>query len=124
MKIVALYDEKCILCQETKKWCKRLDWFRRIQWLSLQEYEKEKHDYTFSSRELRKELHLILHTGEIYKGFFAVRKMMIQFPATFIFGVACYIPLMKKPGSAMYKWIAKNRYRWMRKKCSDGSCSL
>ncbi|WML47245.1 DUF393 domain-containing protein [Neobacillus sp. PS3-34] len=124
MKMVTLYDENCSLCQETKRWFQKLDWLQRVKWTSLQEYEKGNYHQSFNKVELRKELHLILPSGRLLKGFFAVRKLLIHFPVTFIIGLILYIPLMPVIGVPIYKWIAKNRYRFFRKNCDNGSCSL
>lgn len=126
MKMIALYDNSCSLCKETKKWLEKLDILKRIEWVSLQEYEKQNHStsFSFSKEDLRKELHIIDQKGKVYKGFFAVRKLLVTSPLTIIIGVLLYIPFASFIGVPIYEWIAKNRHRFLRKNCSDGSCSL
>ncbi|NHM33127.1 thiol-disulfide oxidoreductase DCC family protein [Neobacillus terrae] len=124
MKMIPLYDAKCSLCQETKKWFEKLDWLNKVQWTSLQEYENPGGEKQFKSADLRKEMHLLLPSGRVLKGFYAVRKLMIHFPLTFLPGMILYFPFMDRIGVPAYRWTAKNRYRFLRKNCKDGSCSI
>ncbi|TKC15892.1 DUF393 domain-containing protein [Robertmurraya kyonggiensis] len=120
MKIIALYDGKCSLCQRTKRTFQKLDWNQKMEWLSLQEYEGSQ----FSAVDLRRELHIILPNGHILKGFDAVRKLLLKSPPTLIVGLFLYIPLIPLIGHPIYRWIAKNRYKFGAKTCTDGSCSI
>ena len=101
-----------------------LDWFKRVDWISLQEYEKKPTCYSFSRKELRKELHLITSNGKVLKGFYAIRKMMLHCPLLVMPGVICYIPFVDLVGNRVYRWVAKHRHLFFRKLCDDGKCSL
>lgn len=124
MKINALYDEKCILCQEMKKKLQKLDVFQKIKWVSLQEYEQQSHAKSFHATDLRKELHILLPNGRVLKGFYAVRKLLLLSPFTFLLGLLLYFPFVPVVGRPVYSWVAKNRHLFMKKKCDDGSCSF
>lgn len=124
MKLIALYDGNCVLCNKSKAQSQKLDWLGRVQWISLQEYEKEGRTPAFRAIDLRRELHLIDGEGRIYKGFFAVRKLLLQFPATFLPALSLYLPFAAKAGVPVYKWVARNRFKWMGEMCESGSCSI
>lgn len=124
MTIIALYDGTCSLCKETKRISEKLDWLNRVKWVSLQEYEKSPNPISFTKQELRKELHIIHPGGGVKKGYYAVRILMLQFPATFLASILLYLPFTDIIGNPIYRWIAKNRHKFLRKKCNDGSCSL
>lgn len=68
MKTIALYDGTCSLCKETKKIFKKLDWLNKVEWISLQEYEKIPNSLSFSKIDLRRELHIITPSGGVKKG--------------------------------------------------------
>ncbi|WP_246860959.1 DUF393 domain-containing protein [Bacillus sp. REN3] len=123
-KTMALYDESCSLCQQTKRTMEKLDWFHRVEWISLQEHEKAGSGPGFRAAALRRELHIIDQNGKVLKGFYAVRRLFLLFPLTFAAGLLMYLPLAPAVGNPFYKWIAANRYRFMRRKCENGSCSL
>ncbi|CAM3538974.1 thiol-disulfide oxidoreductase DCC family protein [Cytobacillus oceanisediminis] len=124
MKTIALYDGTCSLCKETKRLSEKLDWLKQVEWISLQEYERNLNSISFSKQDLRKELHIITPAGDIKKGYYAVRRLLRHFPATFLFSVLLYIPFTPIIGNPIYQWIAKNRHKFLKKKCDDGSCSL
>jgi predicted DCC family thiol-disulfide oxidoreductase YuxK len=121
--LLALYDGNCALCKASKEKSNKLDWLGRIQWISLQEYEKKGLQPSFRAVDLRRELHLI-EGVKVYKGFFAARKMLLQFPLTILPALLLYIPFASLIGIPIYNWIARNRYKWMGTTCEDGSCSL
>jgi predicted DCC family thiol-disulfide oxidoreductase YuxK len=124
MKTIALYDQTCSLCRETKRIFNKLDWFGKVEWISLQEYEKEKSHIAFQKEDLRKELHIITPSNQVIKGFYAVRRLFVLFPATFPLGILVHFPLIDKIGIPVYQWVAKNRHKFSRKNCDSGSCSL
>lgn len=123
MKTIALYDKTCSLCKESKRIFQKIDWLNQINWISLQEYEQY-NQVKIDSKSLRRELHIITPRGKILKGFYAIRYLFIQFPATALFGFLLYIPFTPIIGEWVYRIIAKNRHRFLKSKCDNGSCSL
>lgn len=121
--MIALYDGNCTLCKQTKRFFQGLDQHAKVEWVSLQEYETE-NIHTFDAAELRKELHIILANGTVLKGYFAVRKLFVQLPLTMFLGWFMYIPFLSIIGQPIYRWVARNRHKWLRKKCDNGGCSL
>lgn len=124
---LALYDEQCTLCQQTKKTVQRWDWLHRIEWVSLQEYEKSEKPIQFQAIDLRRELHLLVKNQDkvkVLRGFQAVRHLLIQLPVTFVIGSVCYIPGVSLIGNPLYKWVAKRRYQLMKGKCDSEHCSI
>lgn len=101
-----------------------LDWFKRVNWVSLQEYERKPNNLYINKKELRIQLHLITVKGEVLKGFYAIRKIMLQCPLLVIPGIICYIPFVDFVGNRVYRWVAKNRHIFFGKSCDDGKCSL
>lgn len=124
LKVIALYDETCSLCQMSKNRMMPLDWFNRVNWISLQDFEKKLSLPLINRKELRKELHLITVKGEILKGFYAIRKIMLQCPLLVILGVICYIPFADIFGNKIYRFVAKNRYLFFQNSCDDDKCSF
>ncbi|WP_185762547.1 thiol-disulfide oxidoreductase DCC family protein [Bacillus methanolicus] len=123
LKTIALYDQTCSLCQETKRISNKLDWLGKVEWISLQEYEKEQSLFVFRNEDLRKELHIITPSKKVYKGFYAVRRLLVLFPATFFFGILIHVPFIERIGNPLYLLVAKNRHKFLRKNCGNGSCT-
>jgi predicted DCC family thiol-disulfide oxidoreductase YuxK len=124
MKTTALYDGTCSLCKETKRIFTKIDWLHKVEWVSLQEFEKSEQNLTIDQATLRKEIHVITHSGKMLKGFYAVRYMLLLFPSTIIIGALLHLPFVPLIGNPVYQWVAKNRHKLLKRKCEDGSCSL
>lgn len=124
MKTIALYDGECSLCKESKRIFEKLDSFQKVHWISLQEYEQVEQAISFNKIDLRKELHIITTEGKVLKGFYAVRYLLLFFPVTIIVGALLFVPFTSLLGKPIYKWVAKNRHRFLKKKCDNGNCSL
>lgn len=124
MKYVALYDGNCVLCLKSKAKSQKLDWLNRVSWISLQQYELEGRRPSFKAVDLRRELHLLDEQGRVFKGFYAMRKLLLQFPLTFLPALLLHLPFSGYLGNPFYRWVARNRFKWMGRECTDGSCSL
>lgn len=103
MNVVSLYDEKCCLLSNRRK-------NGLIDWIG---YEKSA---GFFYRNMKEE--------GVYKEFFAVRQLICMFPLNFSFRNLAIPPLYAHTWIPLYKWIAKNCYKFFRKKRDDGNCSL
>ncbi|MDF1509383.1 DUF393 domain-containing protein [Robertmurraya sp. DFI.2.37] len=124
LEIVALYDGNCALCLRTKTILQKIDLFKKVTWLSLQEFEEVQKDARFTAKELRSELHILLPNQRVLKGYKAVRRILLISPYTFIFASILYLPFLHFIGDPIYRWIARNRHLFFKQKCDDGSCSL
>jgi predicted DCC family thiol-disulfide oxidoreductase YuxK len=124
MKYIVFYDEHCALCRETKRIFQGLDWLKHTHWISVQEAEKMKEFASLNKDALKELMHVVSPRGTVYKGFYGVRKLAILFPLTSVLGWMAYIPLMDLIGVPIYKYVAKNRHKFLRAKCENGSCSI
>jgi predicted DCC family thiol-disulfide oxidoreductase YuxK len=124
LEIVVLYDGNCALCLRTKTILQKIDLFKKVTWLSLQEFEEVQKDARFTAKELRSELHILLPNQRVLKGYKAVRRILLISPYTFIFASILYLPFLHFIGDPIYRWIARNRHLFFKQKCDDGSCSL
>ncbi|WP_110927381.1 thiol-disulfide oxidoreductase DCC family protein [Bacillus massiliglaciei] len=125
MKDLVLYDGQCILCRQTKKRLESIDWLKRTEWQSLQEYEQQERAILFKREDLRREMHLITPDGRVLRGFYAVRRIMLHTPVLALVGLMGYLPFADRLGNPLYRWIAKNRHLFFKKgTCKDGGCSL
>ncbi|RFU68702.1 DUF393 domain-containing protein [Peribacillus saganii] len=124
MKDIALYDRDCILCQKTRNKLERYDWLSKIEWVSLQDYEIHNRIYIYNKKDLRRELHLLAGEDRIYRGFFAVRRLMIKCPPLFLLGALSYLPFASLIGKPVYRYIADRRHVFFRSNCSDRKCSI
>ncbi|WP_234969336.1 thiol-disulfide oxidoreductase DCC family protein [Bacillus massilinigeriensis] len=119
-KVVVLYDSTCSLCTNSMKRMKKLDWLAKANWTPLEEWNS----IQFSAEDLREEIHVVLENGEVLKGFYGVRKVLLLFPVTFPVALLLYMPFVPIWGVPIYRLIAKNRHLFFHDKCTDDTCSI
>lgn len=118
MKHLVFYDAECPLCSSAKAVIKKLDWFRRIEWVPVQKIEQSDRFDFLKDRDIYDRIHMISSEGQLYAGFYTVRKLLTVLPLTFPIGWAAYLPFMDKIFGPLYMWISKNRYQWFGRKQS------
>ncbi|WP_088840690.1 thiol-disulfide oxidoreductase DCC family protein [Listeria sp. ILCC797] len=109
MKDIVFYDGNCEFCKEVKRIMMKLDKKGQLKWQPLQTY---KGSY-FSASELHEQLHAISENGRIYRGFYAVRKILMRLPYWKWLAVALYLPGIPFFGRKIYRLIARKRGRIM-----------
>ena len=102
-----------------------MDWFGRIRFMDAraQAAEVARRVPELTPEQLQTALRLITPRGEVYAGFFAIRRAGWSLPAMWPGLPWMYVPGAAQVGPAIYRWIARHRHALSR--CvSDGSCRL
>ncbi len=117
---IALYDKNCMLCRKTKHLFENLDKNHRVEWRAFQ----HTNDFSMLNQiNLQTELHVITPTKDVLKGFYAVRRIGLLFPATKLLSIFSYLPYASSIGVPVYKIIAKNRHRFF-KVIGESNCRI
>jgi predicted DCC family thiol-disulfide oxidoreductase YuxK len=129
MKSVMLYDGKCVLCRQSKRLIKFLDWCNNIETLDAQAWEIVSNRYPhLNQMELLGEIHVVKSDGSVKVGFFAVRYLMRFLPSLWMILPLMYLPLMNWIGPRVYRWVARRRYtlnRWFgAPTCDETMCKI
>ncbi|MFB1051416.1 thiol-disulfide oxidoreductase DCC family protein [Paraliobacillus sp. JSM ZJ581] len=124
MKTLILYDQNCYLCKQSKKIIKWIDWFRVFKWESLQDYQKRVNLAEKDKKALEGEIHVKRPDGKLLKGFYAVRYILLRCVLTSWLGLLAYLPYTDRIGNPLYRFIARNRYRFFKNKCKKGTCRI
>ena len=107
-----VYDGQCRFCQRTLRVCAALDVRRRLQ----------AHDATnraaivarfpmLGGADFDNALFAVTEDGIVFRGFFAVRRILRESPLTWILLPFFHLPYSGRVGQRVYGWIARNRYR-------------
>lgn len=116
MKHTVFYDARCPLCSGAKAVIEKLDWFRQIQWIPVQEAEQN-NDYSFlKNRDIYDQIQMLSSKGRIYQGFYTIRKILTLLPLTFLISWILYLPNIDRLLNPLYMFVSKNRYRWFGRK--------
>ena len=137
--VTALYDGHCVICNTTRRLVTALDWRKRVEWLDLHDKEIILSRYPdLDHTRLMGEIHVVEPGGQIYGGFYGMRRMLREVPL----GIPLYL-LLRLPlvgdwlGPRVYRFIARHRYRINRllgvdleqvereeSLCDEGVCKL
>jgi predicted DCC family thiol-disulfide oxidoreductase YuxK len=128
-KTIVLYDGHCRFC--TVNVGKLLALARRgaIEALSFQEPGVLDRFPGLSYDECMRAMQLITPEGRVFSGFEAAVRAVATRPLLGWFAYLYYLPGLRQLCDLAYSWIARNRYRLMKKSviagaCEEGSCSL
>jgi predicted DCC family thiol-disulfide oxidoreductase YuxK len=122
--LTVLYDGSCSLCRGSVARVRPLDSHKRIEFLDL-------HDPSAQLRfpQIDREVAMLwmqaidLH-GRVSSGADAWARIGLLLPGWNLLAWLLLVPGLHWLASKAYAGLARNRYRWNRSICSDGTCSL
>lgn len=117
------FDGQCPICRRSVRLVRRLDWQGQIRSLDLhtQAEEISVRAAHLTHADLMEAMRLITPAGEVFAGFFALRRTARLLPLLWPLLPLLYLPGMSSLGPALYRCVARARYRISR--CSpDDSC--
>jgi predicted DCC family thiol-disulfide oxidoreductase YuxK len=118
-----LYDGRCVLCVNTVRWLRRLDWRRRLAYVDVQDTDFLRANYpAIAQTQALSEIHVVLPSQRILRGYFGMRHVIRHLPLLMWLYPLLYLPGITWLGPRIYALVAKNRYRWFGYYCEDGVC--
>lgn len=102
------FDGKCGICVKARSFIQKLDAQRFIEFNNL--WESQETD-KINTEDLVREIHLITEQGKIYKGYFAIKYILLILPVFAPFRIILNLQLTDNMGSFFYRIISKNRSR-------------
>jgi predicted DCC family thiol-disulfide oxidoreductase YuxK len=128
---VAIFDGRCVLCNQTKRIVNKLDWLRRVEFLDLHEWNAVQARYpSLSYDQAMGEIHVVGDDGRLLGGFWAMRRMLRDLPLGFPLWLLLHLPGMNWLGPKVYRLIARNRYAINRffgvelEECDNDVCKI
>jgi len=138
--LTAVFDGHCVICNTTRRIVNALDWFNRVEFLDLHEWQHVADRYPQLDYDTAMgQIHVIDdNNGRVFAGFAGTRRLLRVLPL----GLPLYA-LLRLPiigdwlGPRIYKFIAANRYAINRlfgvdldtqqredAACKDGVCKI
>ena len=123
-KLTVLYDGACNLCRASVDRVRRVDSHGHIELLDL-------HDTSVSDRfpqidfeEAMRLMQVVDPAGRVYSGADAWARIGLALPGWNLLAWLLLVPGLHFFAKHFYAWVARNRYRWNRELCADGTCAL
>ena len=122
--LTVLYDGACNLCRASVARVRRMDPRARIELLDL-------HDAGVAGRfpqvnldEAMRLMQAVDPGGRVYSGADAWAQIGLALPGWKRIAWLLLVPGIHFVAQHFYAWVARNRYRWNRELCQDGTCAL
>ena len=123
-ELTVLYDGGCNLCRASVARVRRMDLRARIELLDL-------HDASVAARfpqvnfdEAMRLMQAVDLHGRVYSGAEAWARIGLALPGWKLVAWLLLVPGIHFVAQHLYVWVARNRYRWNRHVCEDGTCAL
>ena len=123
-KLTVLYDGACNLCRSSVERVRQMDPRGLIELVDL-------HDASVPARfpqvdidEAMRLMQAVDPRGRVYSGPDAWARIGLALPGWKLIAWLLLVPGIHFVAQRYYGWIARNRYRWNRELCEDGTCAL
>lgn len=123
-RAVVLYDGNCAFCTTQSRRLLRMAAPGAIELRDFQqpgaldEFPGVTHDACMEA------MHVVLPDGRVYRGFEAAVRAVATRAVLGKLAYVYYVPGVRQLCDAVYRWIARRRYRIAVRECADGSCEL
>lgn len=125
---LVIFDGECQFCTGQVKNLHRWDGKNRLAFLSLHDPEVAARFPDLTREQLMEEMYLVTQDGRRFRGAEAFRYLTRRLPALWIVAPVLHIPFSLPLWRWCYRRVAKQRYRWNRKKdsgeCENDRCSV
>ena len=122
--LTILYDGNCGLCRASVARLRRVDRGSRIELLDLHDPSVPTRFPQVNREEAMRLMQAVDSAGKVYSGVDAWARAGLTLPGWKFIAWLLLVPGIHFVASDIYMWVARNRYRWNRELCADGSCAV
>jgi len=123
-ELTVLFDGHCGLCRASVNRLKRLDRCSRIEVLDLHDPSAQSRFPQINREEAMRWMQAVDPRGRIYSGVDAWARIGLTLPGWKLIAWLLLVPGVHFIARKIYEWVARNRYRWNKAECTDGTCAL
>lgn len=121
---VVVYDGHCGICTAQVSKLPWWDCLQRLSYLSLHDPEVARRWPDLSHDRLMQEMVIIDGRGRRHWGAEAIRYLTGRLRRLWPLAPLAYFPGSMLLWGPLYRWVARNRYRFSGQQCDDGTCQL
>ncbi len=122
--LTILYDGNCGLCRASVARLRRVDSGSRIELLNLHDPSVPARFPQVNREEALRLMQAVDPGGRVHSGVDAWARAGLALPGWKVIAWLLLVPGIHFVAGGIYAWVARNRYRWNRELCADGSCSV
>jgi len=123
-ELTVLYDGACSLCRASVNRLKLMDRGARIELLDLHNPSAATRFPQVNREEAMRLMQAVNAHGRIFSGADAWARIGLTLPGWKLIAWILLVPGIHFIARQIYAWIARNRYRWNKEQCADGSCAV
>jgi predicted DCC family thiol-disulfide oxidoreductase YuxK len=123
-ELTVLYDGACSLCRGSVARVRGMDPRNRIELLDLHDASVRTRFPEVNTDEAMRLMQAVDPAGRVYSGADAWARIGMALPGWNLVAWLLLVPGIHFLAQHFYAWIARNRYRWNRENCEDGTCAL
>lgn len=123
-ELTVLFDGQCALCRASADRVRRLDRGSRIDFIDLHQPGVPARFPQVDRQKALRLMQAVDSAGRVSSGVDAWARMGALLPGWRWFAWLLRVPGIHAVSAWVYAWVARNRYRWNRAACADGSCGL
>ncbi len=122
--LTVLFDGSCSLCRASVARARRFDSRGRVEFLDLHDPAAPQR-FPQVDRELAMRwMQAIDVRGRLFSGVDAWVRIGLLLPGWKWLAWLLLVPGIHWLAAKIYAWVARNRYRWNRELCADGTCKV
>jgi predicted DCC family thiol-disulfide oxidoreductase YuxK len=122
--LTVLFDGTCNLCRGSAERVRRFDKAQHIEFLDLRDPAAQQRFPRVNREEAMRWMQAVDSDGKVFSGSDAWARIGRLLPGWKFVAWILLVPGIRWIAGKVYVWIARNRYRWNRAVCEDGSCRL
>jgi predicted DCC family thiol-disulfide oxidoreductase YuxK len=122
--LAVLYDGNCSICRDSAARVRRFDASQRIEMLDLHDPSAQKRFPQVNPEIAMRWMQAVDVQGRVYSGVEAWARIGRLLPGWNLLAWVLVLPGVHWLAAKVYGWIARNRYRWNRTVCTDGTCAV
>ncbi|MDE3155431.1 MAG: DUF393 domain-containing protein [Acidobacteriota bacterium] len=122
--LTVLYDGGCSLCRASARRLRQIDRGGRVELVDLHEPGATARFPQVDREEALRWMQAVDAQGRVYSGADAWARIGLALPGWKLVAWLLLVPGIHAVARAAYAWVARNRYRWNREICADGSCAV
>ncbi len=122
-ELTVLFDGACSLCRRSAASVRRFDHRGRIELLDLHDPQAAPRFPQVDRGKAMVWMQAVDAQGRIFSGVDAWARIGLLLPHWRWAAWMLLVPGIHFVAGRFYVWVARNRYRWNKEECADGTCS-